>query len=753
MTLEHTTLNRWFWPTVMLIVLAAPSLMWLSQLAMQSMFNDPERWVPEDFPERRTYEWFIEHFESNDAIIVSWPGCTISDSRLVLFARAVRQRMELDPKAKLLIERVMSGSDVIETLTAAPLSLSRRAAVRRIQGFLVGADGQSSCAIVVLSSAGIWRREEAINIVLDVALRDCELSSSSLFLAGPPVEGLEIDRAGRLTFDRYAIPSAVISLIVCFVFLRSWPCTLVVFTVGLVGQGSALALVYLSGFSMNAVLIVMPPLLFVLAVSAGVHLTNYYKDELRRPAASSPVLRALRKGWGPCVAAAATTAVGLGSLGLSSIAPVKMFGLITAPIVVVMTGMILLLIPGAMIRWPMGGQISESMTNASLGRVWRRWSTGLVGNFVLLSTLFFVISIGCAVGLTKLETSVRLAELFRQDSRIMRDYAWLEAKIGPLVPVEVVLHFDLDSKLRTLEKLLLVRHVEQVVAAMDALAGSMSAADLVPPIPSGRGIRQTMARTAFSRRLDRERSQLIDSNYLDVSDRESWRISARAMALQPLDYGLLLSDLEERVHEALATAPNAGEEATVTVTGVIPFVYRVQHALLRDLTVSFMAAFGLVALVMVFVLRSLPGGLLAMLPNAFPMVVLFGMMGWLEHPVDIGTMMTASVALGIAVDDTLHFLTWFRRGMGEGLSRVDAVCGTFEHCGPAMIQTSVICALGMSIYAFSSFVPAMRFSWMMVALLIAALIGDLIFLPVLLVGPLGRVFQTGSNTKRHSTDR
>jgi predicted RND superfamily exporter protein len=98
--------------------------------------------------------------------------------------------------------------------------------------------------------------------------------------------------------------------------------------------------------------------------------------------------------------------------------------------------------------------------------------------------------------------------------------------------------------------------------------------------------------------------------------------------------------------------------------------------------------------------------------------------------------------MGIAVDDTLHFLNFFDRRIAAGESREHAILAAYQHCGRAMIQTTLICGAGLAIFAFSDFVPTARFAWMMVALLAAALIGDLILLPALLLGPFSR--------KRHS---
>ena len=105
-----------------------------------------------------------------------------------------------------------------------------------------------------------------------------------------------------------------------------------------------------------------------------------------------------------------------------------------------------------------------------------------------------------------------------------------------------------------------------------------------------------------------------------------------------------------------------------------------------------------IAVVMTLVQGGVLAGLASMIPNVFPTLLMFGALGWLEVPLDIGMVMTASVALGIAVDDTLHFLTFFRRGVNSGMAPRDAVAHAYHHCGRAMVQTSLICGLGLMVF-------------------------------------------------------
>ena len=196
------------------------------------------------------------------------------------------------------------------------------------------------------------------------------------------------------------------------------------------------------------------------------------------------------------------------------------------------------------------------------------------------------------------------------------------------------------------------------------------------------------------------------------------------------------------------TAKKQGKPIQVTYTGVVPIVYKAQRTLLHSLIDSIGWAFVMIAAVMMILLRTkkrqllnIRGGLVSMIPNVFPVIIVFGAIGYMSRwdvVVDIGTMMTASVAMGVAVDDTIHFLTWFRRGIRMGMDRADAIKEAYSHVAVAMTQTTIIGGLGLSVFALSTFTPTQRFGTMMLTLLVAALFGDLILLPALLAGPLGK---------------
>ncbi|MDO4551699.1 MAG: MMPL family transporter [Planctomycetia bacterium] len=179
-------------------------------------------------------------------------------------------------------------------------------------------------------------------------------------------------------------------------------------------------------------------------------------------------------------------------------------------------------------------------------------------------------------------------------------------------------------------------------------------------------------------------------------------------------------------------------------TGAVPLVYKTQHELMKSLVESVLLAFVTIGVVMMLVLRNVVGGFLAMIPNIFPIVFVFGTMGHFNILLDLGAMMTASVALGIAVDDTIHFITWYRRGLDEGFDNRGAIVVAYRRCGTAMTETTFISGLGLAVFAFSTFTPTLTFGIMMLTLLTTATFGDLFFMPAILTGIGGHFFSTKS---------
>ncbi len=708
--------------------------------ALDSNANDPRQWLPRGYDEAKTYQWLQDHFGQDEITIVSWPGCNLTDERIARLKTAL-----LDPRDEGYYSRAITGPEMFQQLCERPLFLSGREAFYRLRGTLIGDDG-TTCLVLFISEKGVEDRTAAVNYVIETAQRECGLDRDALRLAGPTVDAATID----VESQRLLLPLAGISAVVAFALawwlLGRFRLAVIVLAGAIYATGVTLTILYYTGGSMNLLMTMLPPLVYLLSISSAVHLVNYYRDAVAEVGPQAAPRTALIQGCRPCLLASATTAVGLASLAVSTIVPIEMFGIYSAVGMIVGLIVTLAYLPAALALWPLpdsrptDGQTPAERSSDLIDRATRficRWHAPLTIGGILLM-------VGSGLGVFLLESTVRLQYRFPAESLIIRDYTWLEENLGPLVPLEVVLHFDDDCPLDILEQMELVAEAEEAIKARPEVGATMSAVDFAPPLPQGTRIVDVGLRTILRERLLASRHRYVDAHFLADGENENgqpeelWRISVRADALGNVDYGRFVDTLQACVAPVLAANDRGGVRATYT--GVIPLIYKAQRELLNDLAKSFLLAFGAIAVVMVVILASPPAGMLAMIPNAFPAVVVFGLMGLCTLKIEIGSVMTASAALGIAVDDTFHYLTWFRRGIRDGMSRRRALKFAYRRCAGAMLCTTLICGAGLLVFSLSSFMPIVRFARLMATLLAAALIGDLILLPAMLAGPLGRVF-------------
>ena len=153
------------------------------------------------------------------------------------------------------------------------------------------------------------------------------------------------------------------------------------------------------------------------------------------------------------------------------------------------------------------------------------------------------------------------------------------------------------------------------------------------------------------------------------------------------DAGIRVADARDvspgQYNFVVSTDQPSAEQISAVYTGVVPIVYKAQRALLDNLMQSTFWSFVTITPLLMFVSRSVAGGAVAMMPNVLPVLVIFGAMGWLGINVDIGSMMSASIALGVAVDDTIHFLTWYRGDLDRLRDRRAAIRTAYRHCASA----------------------------------------------------------------------
>jgi predicted RND superfamily exporter protein len=691
-------------------------------------------WLPSSRPEKKEYDLFQQQFGSDQSLLISWDGATAEDPRIP----ALVSKLQASVVDEGYVTSIVTTPEVLATLEGEPLRLRPEQARQRLQGTLLGPDG--TCALFLIASpAGVDNHAELIRRVRLAADETELLGSDSLRMVGSLYESYAIDVASAKSLSQLVIPSSIAAVVMACLLLRSWRYALIAFLLATAGQLVSVSLVFYGGFQFSAVLIVLPTLIFMLTLSGAIHLINYQRES-KQSTKQGAGWEAVKHGFWPCILSSGTTMLGMGSLLVSELSPVREFGALSAVSLGVATAMLLVYFPYLLgVARPSRSLRERPQGNSPpslfllLANHYLRWQSQNAAWISMIGMLLLCLSLE---GLTQLNASTKFCDLFPPSDPVSRDMDWFEDHLGPIASVEVVLRFGAGSSANSLEQVRLVSMVQREIGKLSEVGATLSAATFLPQVGEARGVRGAAQRGVYKQRIEGAFPELQQRGFLhDSPSGTTWRLAAKVSALTQISYREATDRLETAVNKCLDREQS---DAVVSVTGLAPVMHETQIALLSDLGYSFLSAFGLITPVMMWVVRSVRGGLLVMVPNVLPVTMAFGAMGWLGYPLDIAGILTASVALGIAVDDTLHFICWYRKEKELGCTAADAVQRTFIACAPAMIQTTLIACCAMLPFLFADFNPTKQFAFLMISILSLALVGDLCLLPALLQTRFGR---------------
>jgi len=816
---QRTFYSRFAVPILLGVGLVTPFIVYSAYRTVRSNSNRVQDWLPKSFVETGDLAYFREHFLGDQFVLISWEGCKLGgdpkdpnaepdDPRIEKLVQAltpasngVATGKSADPRLRF-FKGVTTGRHLLNQLTEPPSNLSHAAALKRLQGLVIGPDGRQTCVLASLTDDASSHFRELIGRgetrlrkskhkpgLLFEILAECGVEKDKVHLGGPPVDNVAIDEEGERTLVRLAFLSGGFGLLLAWWSLRSVKLTLIVFACGLLSGAIGLAAVWWTGQTADAVLMSMPSLVYVLSISGAVHLINYYREEVEVRGTAGAPERALAHGWKPTVLCSVTNAIGLVSLCASDLTPIRKFGAYSALGMMMVLSVLFVYLPAALHIWPIkrreqsapgaepaaanaathdSGSDEEHFEEGVLDRFWQRFGRWVIAHKNLVAVCCMVVITAFAAGIVRVRTSIDLMELFDSKARILTDYRWLEENVGRLVPMEIVVKFKEPARVRgvkqrpddtrysLVERMAIVSQVQSVLEERFGEKGegiigpSLSAVTFVPPLATGgRGISAVAEKAGTNTMLESSYQDLIRTGYLrvdPVDNSELWRISLRVAAFQDVDYGIFADEVRRLVDPLTHQYSKPWTRkhtpmVSAMYTGVVPIVYKAQRALLTSLVESTSWSFLTITPLLMFVCRGMAAGLVAMLPNVLPILVVFGGMGWANYPVSIGSMMAASIALGVAVDDTIHYLTWFRDDLMKGKTRKSAILTAYRRCGTPTLQAALINGLGLSVFAVSTFTPTREFGLLMLTIMLAGGIAELIMTPSLLAGPLGLVFK------------
>ncbi len=489
------------------------------------------------------------------------------------------------------------------------------------------------------------------------------------------------------------------------------------------------------GVRFNNLTAIVPHILIAISVADAVHiLVTYFQFRRMGLERKEATHKTLVKNLQPTLLTSVSTSIGFFSFASAKIVPIMYMGLLAGigtllawlATILVLSPM-LVLIP---IKVKRGNPKSRPDKPHPLAVRYAGWL--MRNRFAMLTG--FVLIIGASIWLALInEINSDPFKYYAKNvhTRIANEFA--ESKVGGMMALEIAIDSGAPDGIKEPAFLAKVErlqdwleeqpHTTKTIAVTDivkqtnrSLNGDDQAAYLIPDS------RELIAQEMFLYTMSLP--QGMDLNNRMTLDNDMIRLTAMSTLHESRQALLEIDKIETKAAEL-------GLDAHVT--GKMPLYHNMNPYVVNAFIVSISMALVLVAILMIVTLRSWKLGLLSMIPNTVPLIFGGAIMTVLGKPLDVGTVLVTSTCLGIAVDDTIHFLSNYNRWRKLGSDRTRAIAHVITHTGPALLVTTLVLVVAFATFAFASFVPNINFGIITAIVLSTALITDGTLLPALLL--------------------
>lgn len=711
--------------------------------------------LPADDPARRFYEELLERFGSDDLVLVA----LVSDA---LFTPEGLATVERTSAALARVEGVARVESLATAVRLRPIEddveiagffdepIESQAAADRLRdelladplraGSFVSADGRATALLVTFE-----RMPEAVFLAesLDLRVRDAARAAASgmrVVMAGTPHIKAEV---GRLLEGELAtmvpIVFGLMALLSCLFFrsLRIGLVPLAAVALGLVWTVGVMGWV---GHDLNIVTTLIPPLVLALGFAYATHVVATFAADVASGTPGARARRALAHVAFPVVFTALTTAAGFLSLLGNDLAVIRGFGVFAAVSTAATLLAALTLVPLLLsVDGRASAEPEERGREAHPTAVWldarfarlaafdERYATPILWVAAGLAGLAFLAAL-------RIEVNLPVIENFSEEAEIRAAYQEVDARFGGANQFYVMLRAEEAGAFERPEWLREVKQFQEWLVAQPEIGGSTSVVQYLEVLNEGLG-----AEDPPERRLP-ESENLVAQLLLFGANEELDVLIDRAHQVITIFVRSTETEtrafnrLAERIDTRLAALPSG---MTSQVTGNAILLTRSADRIALGQAISLGLAALMIGVLLVGYFRSLRLGLFALLPNLLPVGLYFGLLGATGVTLNNSTALMGSIVLGIAVDDTLHLVVEYRRGLEAGLGRSEALREALVRVGRAITCTTLAVCVGLLVVGGSALRNQAEFGLLGAATLAIAWVVDVVVTPALCLRLLG----------------
>lgn len=561
----------------------------------------------------------------------------------------------------------------------------------------------------------------------------------SIHYSGLPFIRTEMSNRIKEELKFFTVLSLIIAGLILLFFFRSFPTLVFSLLVVIIGVIWSLGFVVLFGYKITLFTGILPPLIVVIGIANCIYLLNKYHDEFRKHNNKMKALqRVISKIGMALLITNLTTAVGFGVFVLTGSKVLQEFGYVSFFSVMSVYIISLVLIPVifSYLKSP-SEKHTQHLENKYLNLIIDKIAFTVTTHrkWVYAGTILVVVF--SVVGMLKVKTIGYMVDDIPEKDPLFKDLKFFEKNIKGVMPFEIVIDTKKDGGVKDPQVLSKIDALERKLGKFEEFSKPVSIAQLIKfarqanhdgdprfyRVPGNLELGEIMNLLPNDNGDKSTIRGMVDSNYRKA------RVS-----VQMADVGSVrIKEIKKEV-EQIADTIFPKEQYTVNITGTSVIFLKGNDYLISNLMQSLLVAFVLIAALMASIFSSARMIVISLIPNLVPLFFTAGIMGYFHVNLKPSTVLVFSVAFGIAVDYSIHFLSKYRMEMKKTQSDIKkSVNLALRETGTSMIYTAVVLFFGFIIFAFSNFGGTIALGVFTSLTLIVALVSNLMVLPSLLL--------------------
>lgn len=555
-------------------------------------------------------------------------------------------------------------------------------------------------------------------------------AQGTFFLGGANLLAHQLIDIVRSDLILFGVVIVLIFAVILFWLFRQWRWVLLPLFCCTVSVALTLGLLGLLGLKVTVISANIVALQIIFTLAVIIHLIVQYQELAETGEYTDQAtltLETIRRKVKPCLYSVLTNSVGFGSLIFSGVQPVISFGWMMVLALIVTMLVSLLFFPAfLMVCLPLTTKVKRQSVVGGVLRGGTEWIIRRPGITTAVCGIVFLLG---AVGSLRLTAENSFLNYFRESTDVYRELTFIDKEFGGSTPLDVLYRIPENQQKKDL--IITADAVQSVQDIQNKLEEKAAVGNITSIVDFTRIARVVMGKpateyelTALYYALDKDLQQDVFTNYFSPQEQEV-RISMR---IQDSTADLNRAELMQSIHQDMADLGIAKEN--YQLTNLFVLYQDVLARLVKSEYSTLAIVYAAMAVILLLIFRSLRIAIICLVPNMITSAAIMGGMGLLNIPLDLMTITIAGVAMGISVDDTIHYVHRFLEENVRG--GTEAVFQTLESVGYAMIYTAALIVIGFSALAFSDFIPSVMFGLLTSIAMAIAVITNLTILPILL---------------------